>query len=374
MIHQLETPIATNDTASNDSKYIDLGTIHSITTDDGKIWGAFNSRSASYEWAKFYATHKNNIFTVRDYYEGTVRGDTVCMLSADAIEFGMHPFTEIYDCGIRTDNGSVILDLANGTSLADANTAIWVEAPIISQRQRVITSKRLPPQTADIEFGVEHTIPALNGGEIVIFRRDHEYLVGWRRDARHSRDIRVFSVHDLLEGAAIKAKRYARDFDSPEKIKSKKIRDYQRDKVYGWEGKLQTSNTWLKTIAECKDYADEICLDLGLPPIDVSRGKSTLETHSYYHAARGIVLASHMMCTSTIVHEIAHYFVRQDRSTKEASHGPAFVGVLAALYSKYLDADLDHAFEMAELVGVDFDEPRGRRLLETLEEKSGLKP
>jgi len=377
MIHLLDAPIAPQNKSENidaRSSLFASETIHSVTSDDGRIWGPFTSLQASKNWIKFYSTHRHRIFTARDLYEGAIQGDAISLISASAFEFGTHPFTEIYDFLERHDNGRVVLDLPSSTKAVAANTVVLVDRPMPSHRIRHLPSPITPPEYANIRFGIKMSIPAKDRGEIVIFEDDKNILVGWRPDTRHTRDIKVLSQHDFMEAAESEARQIAKRFDPPARGKSNRIRDYQRELVYRWEWTFDYKNEQFNTIDECRAYADQVCEELGVKEVPIKAGPSNLETHSYFSATKGIVLASHMMNSGTIIHELAHYVVKLDRKVREASHGPTFVGTLAAMYAKFLDADLDEAFLSARNLGIDCNEEKGRELFEKMEEKSSFKP
>lgn len=377
MIHLLDAPIAPHNKSENIDARSSLFApeiIHSVTSDDGRIWGPFDSLVASKNWIEFYSTHRHRIFTARDLYEGTIQGDGMSLISASALEFGTHPFTEIYDFLERHDNGRVVLDLPSSTKAVTANAVVLIDRPMPGQRIRHLPSPISPPKYADIRSGVRMAIPAKDRGEIVIFEDDKNLLVGWRPDTRHTREIKVLSQHDLMEAAELQAKRIAKRFDPPARRKSNRIRDYQRELVYRWEWTFDYRNDRFNTIDECRAYSDQVCEELGVKEVSIKEGPSNLQTHSYFNVGKGIVLASHMMTSGTIIHELAHYVVKLDRKVREASHGPIFVGTLAAMYAKFLDADLDEAFLSARNLGVDCDEEKGRELFEKLEEKSSFKP
>lgn len=377
MIHLLDAPIAPH----RKSEKIDAKNslfvpeiIHSVTSDDGRIWGPFSSSVASKNWIEFYTSHRHRIFTARDLYEGLVLGDGMSLISVSAFEFGTNPFTEIYDFFERHDNGRVVLDLPSSIKAVSANVAVLIDRPTPSQRIRHLPSPIKPPKHADLRSEISMAIPAVDRGEIVIFEDDKNIFVGWRPDTRHTRDIRIISQHDLMNTAKLEAKRIAKQFIPPDRIKSNRIRDYQRELVYRWESAIDYKNDRFSTIDQCRDYAAQVCEALGVKEVPIKEGPSNLVNHSYFNVGKGIVLASHMMTSDTIIHELTHYVLKLDRKVREASHGPIFVGTLAAMYAKFLDADLDEAFLSARNLGVDCNEEMGRELFKRLEDQSTFKP
>jgi hypothetical protein len=279
MIHLLDAPIAPNNKFENIDAKNSLFVpeiIHSVTSDDGRIWGPFSSSVASKNWIEFYTTHRHRIFTARDLYEGLVHGDGMSLISASAFEFDTHPFTEIYEFYERHDNGRVFLDLPSSTKGFAANTVILVDNPKPGQRTRHLPSPISPPEYADIRFGIKMSIPANDRGEIVLFEDDKKILVGWRPDTRHTRDIKVLSQHDFMEAAELEAKRIAKRFNPPDRRKSNRIRDYQRELVYRWEWTFDYRKDRFNTIDECRDYAKQVCEKLGVKEVPIKEGPSNL--------------------------------------------------------------------------------------------------
>lgn len=375
MIHLLDSPIENNEVVSPNGQSSSSPHIHSVTSDDGKIWGPFDSFNASQEWLNLYSRHRNRVFTARDVYEGGVCGEGMYLISATALEFGLHPFTEIYDTYSNHDNGRVVVSLPSNVRAIAGNVALLIDTPIPSPPNRQLPNPLMPPMSANLTEPYK-SVPAQNGGDIVIFGGDNQaILIGWRRDTRFSKDIQVISRHDLMEVASLEAKVLAKTFVPPKRRKSTRLRDSQRQLVYTWEDNLGIKVKHFDNIEECQNLADKICSDIGLRGIKVVVGRASLDSHSYFNKrGNSIVLASHMLNDVVVVHEMAHYVTSRFRKLSEASHGPVFVGILSALYSKYLNVNIDHAFEKALASGIEFDERRGRKFLDMLEGKSVLKP
>ena len=334
---------------------------------DGRVWGPFQNPHAAREWETLFERRAGDLVTARDLYEGAVRGDAAYLISERAIEWGVHPFQEIYDFFDRDDNGLVVADHASGAVGLHPRSGILVDSPTWHEPSRRLPLARPGPAATDCRVP-ELAVPCEKRGEIVVVQDGSDYLVAWRQDSRSSRSLPVLSLHTLRERAFAAARYAARSHDPGPKSKSYHVRDYQRARVYAWESRLERHLNRFGSIEECRSCAAEICEAMNLPLPELRAGRRSLEDHSYYSPATGIVLQAGMMDSLTVLHELAHYAVyvtrAKGREPREASHGPRFTGMLAGMLSAFAGADLDRALASAAEAGVDIDEDIARKTAE----------
>ncbi len=111
-----------------------------------------------------------------------------------------------------------------------------------------------------------------------------------------------------------------------------------------------------RDLEEIKSDSEKICRALNALSPEIVMGRSNVSNSSY--RANKITFHQDQMNDITLVHELAHHFT--DKITRklrhsEPDHGPAFAGILTALYVKFLDADLNEAFQKAKDMNVEID-------------------
>lgn len=171
-------------------------------------------------------------------------------------------------------------------------------------------------------------------GEIVVVEEPlapSAYVVGWRRDRRHSRSILRLSACADRQAAISKALALSCGYVPSAGPKRNRARDSKRSSVYMWERAFTAQNHPYATVEEASADADGLAALFGVSPVMVSIGSSRLVSGSYFMPSRGIVLASSMLDRTSLVHEMAHYLVWR-MAIEEPSHGPAFAAVLVAFH------------------------------------------
>lgn len=327
------------------------------TTSDGRIWGPFESLLAAIEWKAFCDKKPQNLVTAREVFEGSIDGDEYFHVSASALEDGMHPLYELYDIMIEHDNGKVVFDTHNGLKTLHPETPIFVISPFKSEQKRTLPLPVKAPERTDIDGRHYDAIPNMVRGEIIVLGPRHPesyWIVAWRPDKRKSKDLAVLSVHSNERYAVNAAKAKATSFSPPLRLKRKRARDIQREKVYNWESTLNCEVTHFTRLDECRAFLHDVCDQLGIAPPEISIGSSKLTLRSYYSALKGIILSTSMMDSETILHELVHHIRRNERS--EAAHSREFAGMLAGVLTIFSGLDLDEALKQAKQLGVDIDE------------------
>jgi hypothetical protein len=201
-------------------------------------------------------------------------------------------------------------------------------------------------------------------GEIVVFDTSkHRFVVGWRPDSRHMKDIFGLSRHDHWQTAKQAAERAMRDYVPQVPKRKNRPYDRQREALYMWEHSFDADNRQFSDISEAQGLASRICTDLGITPPNVTLGRATLVTRSYYRLGQ-VVLNRSMLDSHTLVHEVAHHVVTRLRLPKQGGHGPVFAGTLLALMTEYMGADretaMDNARERGIVVNVDVETRLGQ--------------
>lgn len=171
-------------------------------------------------------------------------------------------------------------------------------------------------------------------GEIVVVEEPSvpsEYVVGWRRDRRHSRSILRLSAFADRQAAISKALALSCGYVPSTGPKRNRARDSKRSAVYGWERAFSGPRRPYASIEEAVAEARRLAALFGVSPVRVSLGSSRLVSGSYFIPSRGIVLAAAMLDRASLIHETAHYLVWR-MGIEEPSHGPAFTAVLVVLH------------------------------------------
>ena len=303
--------------------------------------------------------------TAKDLFEGTMSGDEVLLVDAEALEFGMWPFREVHDHSVVHDNGMVPVYFGRGMAFLDTDAPVlflhaWNDEP----RTR-LDDPIAPPRTIDLgDYAevVDRPEPHHAGGQLVIVERmgeEPEYLVCWRRDGRMRKDLVVLSGHYNEEFARTRIHQVAEDFDPGQRMRRgmpRGLRDYQRDKLYQLEGLVGVAGNYqrqgFETIEGCRQFLREVYedLDLGMPP-PVQLGPRNTTT-SFYRMRDGITLAGWGMERWTLLHEAAHHLARKT-VRDEPGHGPTFVGILAGLLQSHAGIDAGIFERLAKEHGVD---------------------
>lgn len=331
------------------------------TMPDGRRWGPFVNSTAAREWEALLGPRCMKLATARDVFEGTVCGDGYSLVSPFAVEFGMHPFEEVYDVLVHDDNGMVVFDRNAGLKAVAGDAPVMVDLPVAGKRYRRLPEPRPAPRVADVQAAVA-AVASTQHGEVVVARDGSDYLVCWRLDRRRTRALPVLSLHTVEECALRAARTAARCHDPGPRRRSSKPRDYQREKVYLWEHSFPSDRSRFGGLEEAREFAREVCEALGIPVPDVSLGRTTLENHSYFSMLRGIVLQKGMLDSHTVIHELAHYVASLEWRAGEPSHGPRFAGILVGMLARFASADLTDALDRAEAAGIDIDREAAERL------------
>ncbi|MDW9478905.1 hypothetical protein GOB57_09430 [Sinorhizobium meliloti] len=159
-----------------------------------------------------------------------------------------------------------------------------------------------------------------------------EYVVGWRRDRRHSRSILRLSAHAERQAAISSAIALSCRYIPSSRPKRNRARDSNRSAVYLWERAFSGPTRAYCSIEHAAADACRIASLFGVATVPVSAGSPRLASGSYFVPSRGIVLASSMLDRTSLIHEMAHYLVWR-MAVAEPSHGPAFIAVLVALHA-----------------------------------------
>ncbi|MCV9963603.1 SprT-like domain-containing protein [Pararhizobium sp. BT-229] len=171
-------------------------------------------------------------------------------------------------------------------------------------------------------------------GEIVVVEEPSvpsEYVVGWRRDRRHSRSILRLSAFGDRQAAISKALALSCGYVPSTDPKRNRARDSKRSSVYMWERAFAGPRRPYASIEDAAADARHLAALFGVTPVTVSLGSSRLVSGSYFMPSRGIVLASSMLDRASLIHEMAHYLVWR-MGIEEPSHGPAFAAALVAFH------------------------------------------
>lgn len=160
----------------------------------------------------------------------------------------------------------------------------------------------------------------------------HEYVVGWRRDRRHSRSILRLSAYSDRQAAISNALALSCGYVPSAGRKRNRSRDANRSAVYMWERAFSGPKRPYRSLGEAAAEALRIATLFGVAAVDVSLGSPRLSSGSYFMPSRGIVLAPSMLDRTSLIHEMAHYLVWR-MAVDEPSHGPAFTAALTALHA-----------------------------------------
>ena len=174
--------------------------------------------------------------------------------------------------------------------------------------------------------------PSAHGEIVVMEERSHEYVVGWRRDRRHSRSILRLSAYTDRQSAISNALALSCGYVPSDCRKRNRSRDANRSAVYMWERAFSGPKHPYRLIDEAVAEALRIASMFGVANVAVSLGSPRLASGSYFMPSRGIVLAPSMLDRTSLIHEMAHYLVWR-MAIEEPSHGPAFIAVLTALHA-----------------------------------------
>lgn len=331
-----------------------------VTLPDGRIVGPFESARAVDAFERFYSRMYNRFATAKDIFEGSVEGDSYQIFRTDEVALEMHPFSEIYDVWTQADNGNVVFETPYGFSVHDPMRMVVVDYPFTRLPTRKLETPSPAPRNFDIEPSdmIEAVLPSRWRGEVVVIWKGHgspnPFLVGWREDGRQKKEIAGLSVHQHIKVACKVATDLAFEFRPPERIARNRPRDVQKARLYTWEHSFDKKVETFNSLDEAADFAAEICRRLGERPPRLRMGRPTLLYHSYYKAGE-ITLSAGMLDSHTIVHEVAHHIVRDTVKEREASHGSKFAGVMLALMTEFLDADIDQALDNARSADVVVD-------------------
>lgn len=337
---------------------------HAAATPDGRLWGPFGSAGAAKEWERIFSTGFARLATAAEVWEGVVpEGHAAWLVSEFAVEFGLHPFTEVHDWFMQHDNGHPVAELLSGPRRLNPREAVYVGTAERESRP----ARRLPdpdpcPETFDLRGEPSCRLSSRSRGEIVVANDGGAWMVGWRPDGRVTRRLRGLSLHGIEACARMAARVLADEWEPPARRGSSVPRDVQRSLVYRWEAGLATESEKFGDIGECRAFLLDACEALGVRPPPISLGRSNLANHSHYSGLRGIVLQRDMMDSKVILHELAHHAVRvglpgptDRRGQRQPSHGPLFVGVYAGLLDAFGLCPLDKSVALARTLGVDFD-------------------
>jgi len=328
---------------------------HVAAMPDGRRWGPFETEAAARGWESFLGPRCRDLATAREVFEGTVEGEGFSLVSPEAVEFGVHPFEEVYDVLLQDDNGMVVVDRHSGIRPLLPEAPVLVDSPVAAPRRRRLPAPRPAPREADVHCP-DAAFPSDFRGEVVVARDGHDYLVCWRPDQRHRKRLPVLSLHTVEECALRAAKRAAQDHNPGPRRASRRLRDYQRDRLYRWELSFTRDVRRFEDIDEAIEFAQQACADLGVETPEITSGRRTLENHSYFSVLRGVVLQKDMLNSHTLLHELSHYLLSQKPwRAAEPAHGPRFAGVLAGMLSRFAGADIEEALSKAEEMGLDVD-------------------
>ena len=126
--------------------------------------------------------------------------------------------------------------------------------------------------------------------------------------------------------------------------RSKKIRDFQRSKVYAWES-VAWDKRESKSVGDrlaCQTLVSEIFDTYGLsaktPTVEVKRA---LKRTSYYQSYGNRIALAESWGTrrSTVIHEAVHGLIQHGVHERVAAHGGEFVAILAECYDLFLGDD-----------------------------------
>lgn len=140
----------------------------------------------------------------------------------------------------------------------------------------------------------------------------------------------------------------------------KRATDFQRKKVYDWEGEFYIHKDSL-TKDECVSLVNQICDDFS----DITNIKLQLTFRQkggcYQRGFSEVNLSTWGMNRNMIVHEMAHWVVSNSyrRSSEIAGHGPEFVGIFMLMLEKYNGVDLLDMINSANQQGVKYVFPKG---------------
>lgn len=198
--------------------------------------------------------------------------------------------------------------------------------------------------------------PSAHGEIVVMEEPSHEYVVGWRRDRRHSRSILRLSAYDDRQAAISKALALSCGYVPSAGRKRNRSRDANRSAVYMWECAFSGPKRPYGTIEEASAEASRIASLFGVTAVDVSLGSPRLASGSYFMPSRGIVLAPSMLDRTSLIHEMTHYLVWR-MAVDEPSHGPAFTAALTALHALLGTASVSTILTLSVKYNVEVNTP-----------------
>lgn len=315
----------------------------------------------------------DRLATLKDVWEGAVEGDEMYIISPLALEYGLEPLIEIYDTHRNDDNGNVVVELETSRRSMRPDAHVVIHNPEWGPRKRCLPIRVTPQAPIKPENLVYHARSHMRG-EIVVCdymaRGEKLFVVGWRPDARHSNINHIISAHNHEESAIKRANWAAKSFIPPQRVKSRKIRDYQQSLVYNWENRILKEDVDFESLEEGEQFLQSIYRGLPYDAPDLSIAGRKLKNYSFFNVLNGIVVLDTMLSRNTIIHEAAHHLVYEMKVKKEASHGPIFCGVLLGLYNEHCGVDVEEAERLAVEMGVDIS----NNAYATMKEKGGHAP
>ncbi len=208
---------------------------------DGRVIGPFETPYSKDLFLRYYSKISPLLFTAEQLWSGAVEGEEYKLVLGDEVSLETHPFAEIFDVRINDDNGRVILDFDTKTRAVDPGRVILVSNPHVGVRQRKLPTPKPVPERFDTKRSEDKPIYTERSrfhGEIAVFHRspNNEYIVGWRRSALHSQDIKGLSFHTNREMAILEAKKLSKTFQPTENQRKRRSPDLQKNRLYAWEG------------------------------------------------------------------------------------------------------------------------------------------
>lgn len=155
------------------------------------------------------------------------------------------------------------------------------------------------------------------------------YAVGWA--ACWQKNMRAYRTYPNPGKARVYFNR-TRHKDPPQN--SALCRDWQRNKVYGWEEDTLDKTTLTLDETQMKNVIRKISADFNLAAQPALRLSGAARDYSYYDAALDEIGMGHRTL-SALLHELAHAIDMRANGNRWAGHGPGFMRTLITLAAQY---------------------------------------
>ena len=316
----------------------------------------------------------NNFFKLSDIFIGNVIGDDYYIIESEKLRMDIHCLSEIID--IHKDNNFNKIVYYNEKDLmeTDPNTLVYVFNPrIIDNKVYKFNTK---PKFIDIKeknllFNLLYEDKCkLSKGHMQLYEYNGLYYNVYINDLR-SNIINILDCYENLDIAKKELVYLIRNYSFKQKNRYKKNRDFQKEKLYSWENKIDIDIKKLSSLKECQVFVNKlISLINDTDLLDKKFNKTInvkidnrLKIHSYAKGNEIYLAPEWGLNELTLIHELSHIILKNINSymkndkgklniIKLSSHGPEFCATFINVLSIYYDIPIDELVNSAESYGL----------------------